>query len=56
MYSISFVELFVVGVNEAASVVPAEGIEDMVVGSGVVSISINVDNRDTVIFCNNKME
>ena len=56
MYSISFVELFVVGVSEAASVVPSEGVKDVLVGSGVVSISINVDNRDTVIMYNNKME
>lgn len=35
----SFVELYVVGVNEAASVASSEGVEDMVVGSGLVSIS-----------------
>ena len=56
MYSISFVELFVVGVNEAASVVPSEGVEGMVVGSGVVSISIYVDKRDTVILYSNRIE
>ena len=36
---VSFVELCVVGVNEAVSVALSDGVEDMVVGSGVVSIT-----------------
>ena len=36
---VSFLEPCVVGVNEAVSVASCEGVEDMVVGSGVISIS-----------------
>ena len=36
---VSFLEPCVVGVNEAVSVASSEGVEDMVVGSGIISIS-----------------